>query len=146
MPPGVTTRLRPGLLKVEGRDLWGNKFLDPETLEIVGETTAGYDRVALLPTRVLVTFGNRHKTVWPETVEIREGATTTLRAGGVEVRSASGRTFTAVIKRADGQFASDIGGGIHRVALPPGRYLLELDGQPTAVDLAEGQDVKITVP
>jgi Mg-chelatase subunit ChlD len=144
--PGATTKLRPGLLKVEGRDLWGNRFLDPETQESVGETTAGYDRVALLPTRVLVTFGNRHKAVWPEPVEIREGATTTLRPGGIEVRSASSKWFKAVIKGADGRFASDIGAGIHRIALPLGRYVLELDGRQTPVDLMEGQDVKIMLP
>jgi hypothetical protein len=143
---GVTTKLRPGLLKVEGRDLWGNRFLDPETQESVGETMSGYDRVALLPTRVLVAFGSRHKAVWPETIEIKEGATTTLRAGGIEVRSASGRSFAAVIKGADGQFGSDIGGGIHRIALPPGRYVLELDGQQIPVDLGEGRDVNITIP
>jgi von Willebrand factor type A domain len=143
---GATIRLRPGLLKVEGRDILGNKFLDPETQESVGETIAGYDRVALLPTRILVTFGNRHAVLWPETVEIREGATTTLRPGAIELRSASGRYFKAVIKGADGQFASDIGGSIHRIALPPGRYTIELDGQAIPVDLLEGQDVKLTVP
>jgi Mg-chelatase subunit ChlD len=143
---GATTRLRPGILKIEGRDLWGNKFLDPETQEVVGETTAGYDRLAMLPTRVLITFGNRHKVLRPEPVEIREGVTTTLRLGGIEIRSASGKRFTAVIKGADGQFASDIGGGVHRIALPPGGYMLELDGQQTPVDVAEGQDVKIAIP
>jgi Mg-chelatase subunit ChlD len=143
---GTTTELRPGLLKIEGRDLWGNKFLDPETQEVIGQTLPGYDRVALLPTRMLIAFGNRHKALWPETVEIREGATTTLRPGSIELRPSSAKTFTAVIKNADGQFASDIGGGLHRIALPPGRYVLELDGRQTPVDLAEGQDVKITLP
>src|SRR5262245_2505805 len=50
--PGATTTLKPGFLKIEGRDLWGNKLLDPETGEVVGKSTAGYDRIALLPTRV----------------------------------------------------------------------------------------------
>src|SRR5262249_11434048 len=86
--PGATTTLKPGFLKIEGRDLWGNRLLDLETQEIVGETQAGYDRVALLPTRVLITFGSLGKVLWPEPVEIREGATTTLRPGGIQVRSA----------------------------------------------------------
>ena len=95
---------------------------------------------------MLVAFGNRHEVLWPEPVEIREGETTTLRPGSIEVRSASGRYFKAVIKGADGQFASDIGGGIHRIALPPGRYTIDLDGRQTPVELSQGQDVKITIP
>jgi len=142
---GATTRLNPGSLRIEGRDLWGSKLLDPETQEVMGEVRV-LDSVALLPTRVVVAFGSRHTVLWPEPVEIKEGATTTLRPGGIEVRSTSGKYFTAVIKGADGQFASDIGRGIHRIALPPGKCILEFDGRQIPVDLVEGQDVKIMVP
>jgi hypothetical protein len=142
---GATTLLKPGLLKIERRDLWGNKFLDPETQEVVGETQAGYDRVALLPTRVLVTFGSLHKVHWPEAVEIREGETTTLRPGTIEVRST--RTFRAVVKTADGQVAGDIASpGIRKIALPPGAYTLEIDGQQVRVELSQGQDVEFKLP
>jgi hypothetical protein len=142
--PGATTTLRPGFLKIEGRDLWGNRFLDPETQEAVGETLPSSDRVALLPTRVLVTFGNLRKLVWPETVEIKEGATTTLRPGSIQVRSA--KPFKADIRGADGLVASEISSSVHRVALPPGKYTLELDGRQIAVDLNQGQDVEIKIP
>ena len=142
--PGATTTLKPGFLKIEGRDLWGNRFLDPETQEAVGETLAGYDRVALLPTRVLVTFGNLHKLVWPETVEIKEGATTTLRPGSIQVRSA--KTFKVTVKAADGQIAGEISSSVHRIALPPGKYTLELDGQQIPVELGQGQNVEIKIP
>src|SRR5262245_25706929 len=142
--PGATTTLKPGFLKVEGRDLWGNKLLDPETQEIVGETQAGYDRVALLPTRVLITFGNLGKILWPEPVEIREGATTTLRPGGIQVRSA--KPFKAAVKGADGQVAGEVSSSVHRIALPPGKYTLELDGRQIAVELSQGQDVEIKLP
>jgi hypothetical protein len=142
--PGATTTLRPGFLKIEGRDLWGNRFLDPETQEAAGETLASSDRVALLPTRVLVTFGNLHKLVWPETVEIKEGATTTLRPGGIQVRSA--KTFKATVKGADGQVAGEISSSVHRIALPPGMYTVELDGRQIPVELGQGQDVEIKIP
>ena len=142
---GATTTLKPGILRIARGDLWGSKLLDPETQEVVGEVRV-LNNVALLPTRVLVTFGNRHKLLWPEPVEIKEGATITLHPGSIETRSASGKYYMAVIKGADGQVVSDIGGGIPRIALPRGRYVVELDGQQTPVDLAEGHDVKITLP
>jgi hypothetical protein len=138
---GAKTTLRPGLLRIEGRDLWGNKLLDPETGEVVGRTSAGYDRIALVPTRMLVAFGSSHKSLWPETVEIKEGATLTLRAGGLRVRSA--KSFTAVVKGSDGQVASEVSSGIPRVALPPGKYTLELESRQIAVELSEGRDVEI---
>lgn len=141
---GAMTTLKPGFLKIEGRDLWGNRFLDPETQEAVGETIPSFDRVALLPTRVLVTFGNLHKLVWPETVEIKEGTTTTLRAGGIQVRST--KTFKAVVMTANGEVAGEITSSVHRIALPPGKYTLELNGQQILVELAEGHNVEIKAP
>jgi len=141
---GATTSLRPGFLKIDGRDLWGNRLLDPETRQTAGETRGAYDRVALVPTRVLVTFGNLHKLVWPETVEIKEGATVMLRPGGIQVRSA--KTFKGVVKSADGLAASDISSAISRIALPPGKYTLELDGRQIPVELGQGQDVEIKIP
>ncbi|MBI4273229.1 MAG: VWA domain-containing protein [Rhizobiales bacterium] len=142
--PGTTTTLRPGFLKIEGRDLWGNRLLDPETLEAMGETLPSSDRVALLPTRVLVTFGNLHRLVWPETIEIKEGATTTLRPGSIQVSLA--KTFKAAVKGADGQVVGEISSSVHRIALPPGKYTLELDGQQIPVELTQGQDMRIKIP
>src|SRR5262249_4428696 len=139
--PGATTTLKPGFLKVEGRDLWGNKLLDPETGEMVGKSLPAYDRIALLPTRVTVTFANVDTTVWPETVEIKEGATTTLRPGAIEVQST--KTFKAVVKATDGRIAGEISSGIRRIALPPGKYMVELGGQQIAVELTEGKSVEI---
>jgi len=138
---GATTTLKPGFLKIEGRDLWGNKLLDPETNEVVGRSTAGYDRIALLPTRVLVTFANVDSTVWPDMVEIKEGATTTLRPGAIEIRST--KTFKAVVKATDGRAAGEISSAIRRIALPPGKYMVELGGQQIPVELTEGKSVEI---
>jgi uncharacterized lipoprotein YbaY len=141
---GATTRLSPGFLKIEGRDLWGNKFLDPETQEAVGQTLASSDRVALLPTRVLVTFGNLRNVVWPDTIEIKEGVTTTLRPGSIQVRSA--KTFKAAVESADGQVAGEVSSSVHRIALPPGKYTLNLNGEQIPVELSEGQNVEIKLP
>ena len=140
----ATTILKPGFLKIEGRDLWGNKLLDPETGEVVGRTKAGYDRVALVPTRMLVTFANVDSTVWPGLVEIKEGATTTLRPGGLKVVHA--KTFAYRVIGADGQVAAAVSSSVSRVVLPPGRYTLEAGAQRMVVDLREGEDVEIKVP
>jgi len=137
----ATTKLTPGFLRIEGRDLWGNNLLDPETGEVVGKLGAAYDRVALLPTRINVSFANVDTTLWPETVEIKEGQTTTLRPGAIRVRSS--KTFKATVKRADGQLAGEIISGIPRIALPPGQYTLELGGQQVPIELAAGQNVEI---
>lgn len=142
--PGATTRLSPGFLRIEGRDLWGSRFLDPETQEPVGETLASSDRVALLPTRLLVTFGNLRKVVWPEMIEIKEGVTTTLRPGSIQVRST--KTFKAAVEGADGQIAGEVSSGVHRIALPPGKYTLKLDGEQIPVELSEGENVEIKLP
>ena len=140
---GATTLLKPGFLKIEGHDLWGNKLLDPETQEVVGESRGAYDRVALVPTRVLVTFGNFHKLLWPQTVEITEGATTTLRPGAIQARS--GKTFKVLIKGADGQAVGEISSAVHRVALPPARYTLELEGRSVPIELGEGHTVEVKI-
>jgi hypothetical protein len=140
--PGATTLLRPGLLKIDGQDLWGNKLLDPETHEIVGETRINYNRIALVPTRVLVTFGNLHKLTWPDTIEIKEGEITTLRPGTVEVRSV--KTFRGTVKTADGQPVGEISSGVRTVALPAGQYTLELDTRQIPFRIVAGADLVIT--
>jgi hypothetical protein len=140
---GATTILKPGFLRIEGRDLWGNKLLDPETGEILGRTTGGYDRVALVPTRMLVTFANVDTTLWQEPVEIREGATTTLRPGGLKV--VRPEPFSYRVTAADGRVVGEVSSGVPRVALPPGRYMLDAGGQRIPVELREGEDVEIKV-
>jgi hypothetical protein len=77
-------------------------------------------------------------------IEIKEGATTKLRPGSVQVRST--RTFKAAIEGADGQIVGEVSSGVHRVALPPGKYTLKLDGQEIPVELSEGHNVEVKLP
>ena len=56
------------------------------------------------------------------TIEIKEGVTTTLRPGSIQIRST--RTFKAAVEGADGQIAGEVSSGVHRIALPPGKYTL----------------------
>jgi hypothetical protein len=141
---GATTILKPGFLRIEGRDLWGNKLLDPETGEVLGKTTAGYDRVALVPTRMLVTFANIDTTLWPEPVEIKEDATTTLRPGGLKVVRPG--PFSYRVIAGDGRLAGQVSSGVSRIALPPGRYTLDAGEQRMVVELREGRDTEIKLP
>lgn len=139
--PGETVVLRPGLLEIHGADLKGHKLLDPETGEPIGEFVAHKNRVPLLPTRFNVVFS---RMLWPELVEIKEGATTTLRPGAIKVRST--RPFKAVVKGADGEVVGEVSSAISRIALPPGRYTLVINEQTISVDLREGQDSEINNP
>lgn len=141
---GATTILKPGFLRIEGRDLWGNKLIDPESGEILGKTTSGYDRVALVPTRMLVAFANVDTTLWPEPVEIKEGATTTLRPGGLKVIRPG--PFSYRVTGEGGVVVGGVSSGVPRVALPPGRYTLEAGEQRIPVELRGGEDVEINVP
>jgi Mg-chelatase subunit ChlD len=141
---GETTVLRPGFLKVEGRDLWGNKLLDPETLEAIGQTRAGYDRVALVPTTVLVTFANVETTIWPEPVEIREGETTLLRPAGLKVTRSKPFQFRVI--GPDGAVVAEVSSAVSRIALPPGAYRLDADGAVVELELHEGEDVEVPMP
>jgi hypothetical protein len=50
-----------------------------------------------------------------------------------------------VIKGADGQAVGEISSGVHRVALPPGKYTLELDGQIVPIELGEGHIVEVKI-
>jgi hypothetical protein len=139
--PGETVVLRPGLLQIEGADLKGHKLLDPETGETIGEFVAHKNRIPLLPTRFNVTFS---RLLWPELVEITEGATTTLRPGAIKVRST--RPFNALVKGTDGEVVGEISSAISRIALPPARYTVVLNERNISVELREGQDTEIDNP
>jgi len=139
--PGETVVLKPGLLEIRGADLWGHKLLDPETSETIGQFVAHKTRIPLLPTRFLVTFS---KAVWPELVEIREGATTKLNPGVLKVSST--KPFKATVNGDDGREIAEVSSAISRIALPPGRYTLEAAGQKFSVELKEGQDVEMKIP
>lgn len=137
---GEKTVLRPGQLVIEGADLRGNDLIDPETGEVTGRFLSHKGRVPLLPTRFTVTFG---RIAWPETVEIKEGEATTLRPGGLKVVSSS--PFKFRVLDADGQPVGEVSSAISRIALPPGKYLLEMGSQKTPVELKAGEDVEITI-
>lgn len=121
---GETTEIKPGYLEIKPS---GGNFvhvLEPETGEVVEEILYSKPRATLIPGRFDVRFG---KMLWPGGVELRPGETTTLTPGVLKVKSKLG-IFKFLLRTPDGQDAAegDVPGHT-RVALPPGKYTLDLD-------------------
>jgi hypothetical protein len=150
---GETTELKPGYLEVKPS---GSDFvyvLEPETGEVVEQILYSKRRVTLVPGRFDVKFGN---VLWPGGVELKPGETTTLKPGVVEVKSKLG-IFPFRLRSEDGQAAAEGAvPGRNRVALPPGKYLLEIDPRKRVkqltdeqrkmeIELTEGQELEVNV-
>jgi hypothetical protein len=96
---------------------------------------------AALAIGLVVTFS---KTVWPEVMEIKEGATTKLNPGMLKVSST--KPFRVTVNGDDGRAVAKVSSAISRIALPAGRYTFEAAGQKFSVELKEGQDVEMKDP
>ncbi|MPZ34969.1 MAG: hypothetical protein GEV13_29010 [Rhodospirillales bacterium] len=151
--PGETTEIKPGFLEVKplGSDLV--YVLEPETGEVAEEIFFTKPRATLIPGRFDVKFG---KVLWPGGVELEPGTTTVLKPGVIEVESKLG-IFEFVAKDLKDQEV-DRGSqpGKVRLALPPGKYVLEIDPpkwlktisdeqRKVEVELGEGEEVKIKI-
>jgi hypothetical protein len=150
---GETTEIKPGYLEVKpiGSDF--AYVLEPETGEVVEEILFSKPHVTLIPGRFDVKFGNM---LWPGGVELKPGETMTLKPGVVEVKSNIG-IFRFLLRTSDGQEAAEgTVPGRTRVALPPGKYILEIDPdkwikqltdeqRKTEIDLVEGQELELSV-
>jgi hypothetical protein len=151
--PGKTTEIVPGYLEVQPMGSHFVDVLEPETGEIVEKLLFSKPRATLIPGRFDVRFGN---VLWPGGVDLKPGQTITLRPGVLKVKSRVG-IFKFIVRDAGGQEAGKGNvPGNSRLALPPGRYVLELDPskwiktipdamRTVAVDLAEGQEFEINL-
>ena len=137
--PGETTVLEPGILEIKNADFQGNKVLEPETGEVVTELLASKSSVALMPSRVSVTFGNL---ILPD-IEIKPGQTTTLNPGVISVVTSKIAQYE--VFGPEGQLAGQVGTGANRLALPAGQYTLKLPDQTIPITLHEGQVVELKV-
>jgi hypothetical protein len=129
---GETTTLVPGSLVVQGASLNGHDVVSVETGVVQGTVSSLKSSLTLVPGRYLVKFGPLE---WP--VEIAAGQTATLRPGHVEVIGAhyGGHAVTTAAGIAVGQ-VSNIQSSI---PLPPGDYLIEIDGQKIPFSLKEAE-------
>jgi hypothetical protein len=135
---GKTTVLKPGILEIKNMDFESHWVLEPETNAVVVELIATYSRVALIPSSFNVTFG---ELIWP--VEIKPGETTVLNPGVISVSTSTLAQYE--VRAADGQLAGNVGTGASRLAVPAGKYTLELPDRKLPIELQEGQVVEITI-
>lgn len=132
--PGETTVLVPGRLRVESASLSGHDVIDPETGEVHGRPGSLMNSIALVPGKYEVMFEGL---AWP--VEIKAGMTTTLRPGTVSVKGADINGHRIVT--AAGIPAGEVSATMDTTPLPPGDYVIEIDGRKIPFKLAEGQDL-----
>ena len=136
---GETTTLELGMLKIEGgqNDITGYTLLEPETEQvIVKEKVIGL--MPLMPTRIIVSSGHLR---WPE-IEIRAGETTILNPARIAVKGDKAGTHN--VSTDDGRPAGEVS-RLFNLPLPPGKYLVDLEGQKLPVELKEGQTHTITI-
>ncbi len=136
---GETRVLEPGILEITNADFQGHRVLEPETEEVVAKLLTSNNRVALIPSRFSVTFG---ELVWPD-VEIKPGETTTLNPGVISIRTSKIGKYKVI--RADGRLAGKVGTGAKRLALPPGTYALELSDRKVPIELRAGEIVEVKI-
>lgn len=140
---GETTEIKPGYLEVTpiGSDFV--EVLEPETNEKVEELLWTKPRATLIPGRFEVKFGN---VLWPGGVEVKPGETATLNPGVIKVESNA--TMYFVVKDQDGhEVGTGDSPGKTKLALPPGKYVVELDKEKwikTLTDAQRKMDVELT--
>ncbi len=135
--PGETTTIEPGVLKVEVSHpgvFVSAAVVDSETGDKHGAFHPMASTVTLMPGVYDLRFG---KTEW-RFVKVDGGKTTTLRA--VAVILAEGLKWkTARVTTKDGKEVADFNAVRWRAALPPGDYIVEVDGNKLPFPATEGE-------
>ncbi len=131
---GETTRLIPGSLVVSHASLQGHDVLD-EAGAVEGRVSATMDNITLIPGRYTVMFGPLG---WA--AEVKAGETVKLDPGIVDVvraDSAGHKIFDA-----SGQLVGHVSNIQSSIPLPPGSYVIDLDGTKTPFTLKDGDRLK----
>ena len=136
---GETTTLELGMLKIEGgpNDIAGYTLLEPETEQAIVKNTV-IAMIPLMPTRIVISSGHLR---WPE-IEIKAGETTILNPARIRVKGDKAGTYS--VKTEDGRVAGEVS-RLFNLPLPPGKYVVDLEGQKLPVELTEGETRTITV-
>lgn len=131
--PGETTTIAPGMLKVEARVSVHAAVLDSETGEKHGSFDNVSTSVTLMPGVYDLRFG---QTDW-RFIKIDGGKTTTLRPAAVILNPAVNRGG-ARVTTPEGKVVARFDMVTSKVALPPGDYIVEVDGSKLPFAAAEG--------
>ena len=137
--PGETTVLDPGMIEVHNADLSGHKVLDAETGADIGKISSSSPRITVLPSTFSVQFG---ATLWKD-IEVKSGEVKVLNPGVIEITGLNAKTASARVVYQDGTPAGRMNSSWPRLALPPGNYTVEVAGQRTPVELAEGSKFEL---
>lgn len=130
-----TTVLEPGILTVNHAALQGNRILEPETGQEMGQVSNTKSSVALMPGDYDVTFG---QTTWP--IKLEAGQKLVLNPGVVSLKGA--KITGHAIKDAQGRQVGQVSATGSSMALPPGKYTLEVEGGQEEFELKEGQRIE----
>jgi hypothetical protein len=139
--PGETTTIDPGILKFEVGDRRvqvNANVVDSETGERHGGFTPMSNSVTLMPGVYDMSLS---KTVW-RFIKVDGGKTTTLRPAAVIL--AQGLKFrSARVTTQDGKEVADFHAMRTVAALPPGDYIVEVDGNKIPFPATEGEVLEI---
>jgi hypothetical protein len=132
---GETTTIEPAVLEIKHASVSGHKVLDAETGEEIGRIALTNPRMTVLPSTFSVTFGNA---IW-KNIEVKTGEHKVLNPGTITVKGAS--VSGTPIRDEAGTVVANVSPVSARVALPPGKYVLDTGSQKIPVDLVEGRNV-----
>ena len=128
-----TTELKPGYLEISPLGDPFVEVIEPETEEQIHRMFWLEQRKMLLPGQYEVRFG---KLLWPGLVEVKPGETMRLRVGRLDIKSKLGAMYIRILDR-EGQEILETSS--HRIALPPGSYVLEIDSRKFFKSLTDEQ-------
>ncbi len=132
--PGETTVLDPGVIEIRNANISGHKVLDAETGVEIGKISSSSPRITVLPSTFSVVFED---TAWKD-IEVKGGEQRVLNPGVIEIISGGTYWSSVPVLGADGNVAGRIMSSWPRMALPPGKYVVEVSGQRVPVELVEG--------
>jgi hypothetical protein len=135
--PGETTTIEPGVLKIEVSNPAVHvsaAVVDSETGETHGSITAVSTSVTVMPGVYDLRFA---KTEW-RFIKIDGGKTTTLRPAAIILADGVKRGGVRVTTQ-DGKEVARFDAVTSRAALPPGDYIVEVDGNKLPFPAAEGE-------
>ncbi|NCC24141.1 MAG: VWA domain-containing protein [Deltaproteobacteria bacterium] len=132
---GETTILRPAHLGVTNSIVNGHKVIDPETGEVHASISSSTSKVAILPGRYHVLFG---EAVWP--VDLEEGETLILNPGVIQASGLDIRGYK--ILDLQGKKVGDISATRSYMPLPPGDYLLDIRSKKIPFTLKENETLQ----
>jgi hypothetical protein len=130
--PRQTTELKPGYLEISPLGDPFVEVLEPETEEQIHRMFWLEQRKMLIPGRYGVKFGNL---LWPGLVEVKPGETTLLQVGRLDIKS----ELTMYVRMLDRQGQEILETSSHRIALPSGSYILEIDSRKFFKSLTDEQ-------